>query len=656
MFIAVFTATMVAATGYKLVSPNGRLVSEINVGDSLTFTLSDERQSILSPSTIAIEWADGTVWGAGMKVRKAQRLSVDEVIPSPMYKKSQVRDKYNRLVLNAIAGFSIEFRMYDDGMAYRFISSLSGEHIIKNEKAVYRLSQNFETWAPYVRDRKKRKNATREQQFWNDMQNLYTYLPVQDFDANNLLFTPILVNLEHDEKLCIAEVDVEDYPGMYLAADNCRPQLQGVFAPYPKSVVRGGHNDLEYLVTSRYPYMAKIDAPRTFPWRTFIVTKRDGELTENDMVYRLAAPSRIADRSWIKPGKVAWEWWNDWGLYGVDFKAGINTETYKYYIDFASENGIEYVILDEGWATKGKCDLFDVVPEIDLQTIVDHGRRKGVDIILWAGYLAMELNLEKVVSHYADMGIKGFKIDFLNRDDQEMIAFMYRTAKVCAGHKMLVDFHGCPKPTGMQRTYPNVVNYEAVFGLEQLKWSKPDVDMVAYDVLLPYIRMVAGPMDYTQGAMRNSVKGGYFPNRSNPMSQGTRCHQLAEYVVFDSPLNMLCDSPSNYMREQECIRFISRIPTVWDDIFVLDGKVGEYIVVARRKGDDWYIGVLGNWNARELTVKLPDDCIGKRIEIFSDGINAHRSAQDYRKTSGILEQNEIVIRLAPGGGWVACIQ
>ena len=655
MFTVAFTVTIAGAAEYKLGSPDGRLTSEINVGDSLTFTLSNEHQSILSPSTIAMEWMNGTVWGADMKVKKVQRSSVDEVILSPLYKKSQVRDKYNRLVLTTTAGFSIEFRMYDDGMAYRFVSSLSEEYTVKNEKAVYRLSQNFETWAPYVRDRKKRKDATREQQFWNDMQNLYTYLPLKDFDEKNLLFTPILVNLEYGEKLCIAEADVEDYPGMYLATDSCRPQLRGVFAPYPKSVVQGGHNDLEHLVTSRYPYIAKINAPRTFPWRTFIVTRRDGELVENDMVYRLAAPSRVTDRSWIKPGKVAWEWWNDWGLYGVDFKAGINTETYKYYIDFASENGIEYVILDEGWATKGKCDLLDVVPEIDLQAIVDHGRRKGVDIILWAGYLAMELNLEKVVSHYADMGIKGFKIDFLNRDDQEMIDFMYRTAEVCAAHKMLVDFHGCPKPTGMQRTYPNVINYEAVFGLEQLKWSKPDVDMVSYDVLLPYIRMVAGPMDYTQGAMRNSVKGGYFPNRSNPMSQGTRCHQLAEYVVFDSPLNMLCDSPSNYMREQECIRFISQIPTVWDDTFVLDGKVGEYIVVARRRGDNWYIGALGNWDTRELKVRLPDDCIGKRIEIFSDGVNAHRAAQDYQRTFGVLEQNEIVVRLAPGGGWAACI-
>lgn len=337
--MVVFTATMAASTGYKLVSPDGRLVSEINVGDSLTFTLADERQSILSPSTLAMEWMDGTVWGAGMKVRKAQRLSVDETIPSPLYKKSEVRDRYNRLVLTTAAGFGVEFRMYDDGMAYRFLSSLSGERTVKNEKAVYRLSRNFETWAPYVRDRKKRKNATREQQFWNDMQNLYTYLPVQEFDGNNLLFTPILVNLEHGGKLCIAEADVEDYPGMYLATESSRPELRGVFAPYPKSVVQGGHNDLEHLVTSRHPYMAKVDAPRTFPWRTFIVTRRDGELIENDMVYRLAAPSRVADRSWIKPGKVAWEWWNDWGLYGVDFKAGINTETYKYYIDFASENG-----------------------------------------------------------------------------------------------------------------------------------------------------------------------------------------------------------------------------------------------------------------------------------------------------------------------------
>lgn len=653
IFAVLFTAMVANAASYKLVSPNGMLTSEIIVGDSITFTLSDDSQSILSSSTIAMEWMDGTVWGKNTKVKKARRFCVDESMVSPLYKKSHIKDKYNKLVLTTTSGYSIEFRMYDDGMAYRFISLLSGERNIKNEKAIYRLAKNFETWAPYVLDRKKRKDATREQQFWNDMQNLYTYLPMQEFDENRMLFTPILVNLDHGRKLCVAEADVEDYPGMYMTTNKYSPQLEGVFAPYPKTVEQGGHNDLEHLVTSRYPYIAKTDVPRTFPWRIFIVTHRDGELMENDMVYRLAAPSRIIDCSWIKPGKVAWEWWNNWGLYGVDFVAGINTKTYKYYIDFASENNIEYVILDEGWATKGKCDLFDIVPEIDLPAIIEHGKKKGVDIILWAGYLAMQRNLEEVVTHYADMGVKGFKIDFLNRDDQEMINFMYRTADVCATHKMLVDFHGCPKPTGMQRTYPNVINYEAVFGLEQLKWSKPDVDMVSYDVLLPYIRMVAGPMDYTQGAMRNSNKGGYFPNRSNPMSQGTRCHQLAEYVVFDSPLNMLCDSPSNYMREQECIQFISRIPTVWDETLVLDGKVGEYIVVARRNGDEWYIGALGNWDSRKLTVRLPDECVGKQFEIFSDGVNVHQAAQDYKRTSGVLEHNDVVIQLAPGGGWVA---
>lgn len=525
---------------------------------------------------------------------------------------------------------------------------------MKDEKAVYRLARDFEAWAPYVRDRKKRKDATREQQFWNDMQNLYTYSKLTDFTPGKMFFSPILVQLDYGEKLCMAESDVEDYPGMYLEPDGRQPQLTGVFAPYPASVTQGGHNDLELLVTSREPYIAKVDGKRTFPWRSFIITRNDGELLECDMVYRLAAPSRVADTSWIRPGKVAWDWWNAWGIYGVDFEAGINTATYEYYIDFAAENGIEYVILDEGWATKGKCDLFDIIPEIDLPRIIRHGKEKGVDIILWAGYLAMQRNLEEVVKHYAQMGVKGFKIDFLNRDDQDMIAFMYKTARVCAEYHMLVDFHGCPKPTGIQRTYPNVVNYEAVFGLEQMKWSKRNVDMVSYDVLLPFIRMVAGPMDYTQGSMRNCVKGEYYPNYNNPMSQGTRCHQLAEYVVFDSPLNMLCDSPSNYMREQECIDFIAKIPTVWEDIRVLDAKVGEYVVVARRNGSDWYVGAIGDWNARKIDICLPEGCRGKNLEVFADGMNAHRKAVDYKRVScTVPDDGRVSISLAPGGGWVA---
>ena len=576
---------------------------KVYITDKVEYTVSHGEDTVLEKSPVSMSLTDGIGFGVNPVLKKAEIKTVKEYIDAPIYKKKVVADIYNGLLLKFKGDYALEFRVYDDGVAYRFISEKKASFCVQNEQAVFNFPKQSRAYVAYVRENgyhadNRGNKGTFEEQFFKSFVNTYSYMNLSDWNPKRLAFMPLLVELGHGKKVCLTEADLLNYPGMYLNNSGDSDTLEGVFAPYPRTVKQGGVENMQEVVLTRENYIAKCEGRTNFPWRALIVSAKDAELANSDMVYRLSTPNQLGDLSWIKPGKAAWEWWNSCSLYGVDFKAGINTETYKYYIDFASENGIEYVILDEGWATKGKCDLLDVVPEIDLQAIVDHGRRKGVDIILWAGYLAMELNLERVVSHYADMGVKGFKIDFLNRDDQEMIDFMYRTAEVCAAHKMLVDFHGCPKPTGMQRTYPNVINYEAVFGLEQLKWSKPDVDMVSYDVLLPYIRMVAGPMDYTQGAMRNSVKGGYFPNRSNPMSQGTRCHQLAEYVVFDSPLNMLCDSPSNYMREQECIRFISRIPTVWDDTFVLDGKVGEYIVVARRRGDDWYIGVLGNWDTR----------------------------------------------------------
>ncbi|MCM1037674.1 MAG: glycoside hydrolase family 97 protein, partial [Bacteroides sp.] len=486
----------------------------------------------------------------------------------------------------------------------------------------------------------------------------YTHTTLDSLDPGRLMFTPLLVDMG-PVKLTFAEADVEAYPGMYLRADTASRALRGYSAPYPAAVEQGGHNDLEHLVTARHPYIAHTDGRRAFPWRSFIVSRSDTELPASDMVYRLASPSRVADTSWIRPGKVAWEWWNDWGLYGVPFRAGINTDTYRAYIDFAADHGIEYVILDEGWATKGRCDLFDIVPEIDLPALLEHAEKRGVGIILWAGYLAMARDLERVVAEYARAGVKGFKIDFLNRDDAEMIDFMYRTADICACHHMLVDFHGCPKPTGLQRTYPNVVNYEAVFGLEQMKWSTPTVDQVTYDVTLPFIRSVAGPMDYTQGAMTNASRGQYFPSRSNPMSQGTRCHQLAEFVIFDSPLSMLCDSPSAYAREPECTELIAAIPTVWDATEVPLGCVGEYIVTARRSGDRWYIGGLTGWDARSLT--LPLDFLPDGVEydarIFADGPNAAKHARDFvsSEAGALTAGSSLAIDMAPGGGYVAIL-
>ena len=467
-----------------------------------------------------------------------------------------------------------------------------------------------------------------------------------------------MVDLEGGNKMVITEADLEDYPGMYLNNSTEQPLLQAIHAPYPKVTEQGGPNRLLAPVKERENYIAKVAGTRAFPWRVFALSAgNDVQLADCDMVYRLASPSRVKEIDWIQPGKVAWDWWNDWNLSGVDFRAGINNATYKYYIDFAAKHGLEYILLDEGWAVRYKADLFQVVPEINLQELVDYGKQKNVGIILWAGYWAFAKDMEKVVKHYADMGVKGFKVDFMNRDDQEMVRFTYKAAEVCAKYHMILDFHGIYKPTGLQRTYPNVLNYEGVFGLEQMKWSKEDVDMVTHDVTLPFTRMVAGPMDYTQGAMRNAAKGNYRPVNSEPMSQGTRCRQLATYVIFDSPFNMLCDVPTNYMKEEECTRFIAQVPTVWEETVPLTGEVAKYIALARRSGSDWYVGALTNWDARELTLDL--SFLGEgdyQIELFRDGINADRAACDYKKEVLTVPANrKLTVKMAPGGGYAARI-
>lgn len=444
---------------------------------------------------------------------------------------------------------------------------------------------------------------------------------------------------------------------MFLNNSTDKPVLKPVFASYPKVKKQGGHNNLQMLVEEREDYIAKTSGTRAFPWRMFIVSENDKQLADCDMVYRLASPCRLQDVSWVKPGKVAWDWWNDWNIYDVDFRAGINTETYKYYIDFAAEHGIEYVILDEGWSVNMAADLMQVIPEIDIPELVNYGKSKNVGIILWAGYHAFDRDMEKVVKHYSNMGVKGFKVDFMDRDDQEMVDFNYRAAETCAKYKLILDLHGTYKPAGMNRTYPNVLNFEGVHGLEQMKWS-PAVDQMKYDVIIPFIRQVAGPMDYTQGAMRNAAKGNYYPCNSEPMSQGTRCHQLAMYVILESPFNMLCDAPSNYMREPESLDFIANIPTVWDESITLDGKIGEYIVTARRHGNTWYVGGMTNWDARDIEVDLSLlKEKGKTVTLFKDGINAHRSGRDYKKENIKLnDKDKVKIHLAPGGGFAMKIE
>lgn len=657
--LALFIAPAVCgASEYVLESPSGRLHAGISAGDSLTVSMSDSAGNVLlSPSTIGLSWTDGTEWGRGSKVGKTTKSEKCDTLEARFYKKTRVADCYRGLTLKMKDGFDVEFRLYDDGLAYRFVNCKGKRGEVRSETAVYRFPGDADMWLPYVRNRKKKLDAPSEELFWNDMQNQYTHTSLSGIVPGRLIFTPCVADTGNG-LVAFAEADVEAWPGMYLTLSSEPNALEGVSAGHPSRTVAGGHNDVEYLVEARYDYIARVDGRRTMPWRTFIYAPEASRLPENDMVWRLASASRLADTSWIRPGKVAWEWWNDCGVYGVDFEAGINTPTYMKYIDFAADYGIEYVIMDEGWATKGANDLFSIVPEIDMDAILGHAAEKGVGIILWAGFRPMTDRLEEVAAHYAEKGVKGFKIDFLNRDDQEMAEEMYRIAEVCGRHGLLVDFHGCCKPSGLQRTWPNVLSYEAVFGLEQLKWSKPGLDQISYDVTLPFIRGIAGPTDYTPGAMRNAPASQYYPCRSNPMSQGTRCRQIAEFLVFDSPLAMMSDSPTNYEREKECAEFIASLPTTFAETRVLSGEIGSHIATLRKGHDgNYYIGSMTGTEALEL--ELPLDFLpegGFVIEEFSDGANATRQACDYRRRVREVSRDSTVrVSMVPGGGYAARI-
>ncbi len=433
-----------------------------------------------------------------------------------------------------------------------------------------------------------------------------------------------------------------------------RKGFVGVFAPYPLEVQQGGYGNMNVIPTKRAEYIARTKGNRSFPWRGIVLSRSDKELLNNDIVQKLASPPRLSDRSWIKPGQVSWDWWNDWNISHVDFRAGINTPTYKYYIDFAAANHIPYIIMDGGWSEA--LDLTKVNPDINLQEILEYGKQKGVSIILWASWFAVTKQMDTAFPLYAKMGVKGFKIDFFDRDDQKAVASTYEIAKKAAGYHLMVDYHGIFKPTGLQRTYPNVIGYEGVKGLENLKWAIEDAPR--YAVSIPFIRMMAGPMDYTPGAMRNSTRLNYRPSQSAPTSQGTRCHQMAMFVVYEAPLQMLADNPTIYMKEQECTDFITKIPTTFDETVPLDGKVGEFVALARKRGDFWYVGAMSNWDARSVTLNFAFLGDGKyRAVVFKDGINADREPTDYKKESiAVTSRDTLTIQLAPGGGWAARIE
>lgn len=628
---------------YVLSSPDGTLKMEISAGNELAYQVMHGNDTILSHSNIGLVLENGTIVGKTPRITGERRRKIKDNIESPFYRFKEFVATGNELDLKLKGGFGIIFRAYNEGVAYRFYTTQSSDIIIKEEQAEFNFKEDYTAYLPYTTNDKKPMAMA--------YQNVYDITPLSKAQPK-LAFLPVTVDCG-SVKLTLLESDLEAYPGMFVQSQQGKYGLKGVFAPYPAKTDFYPWRKQEY-VTETTDFISRSRGSRSYPWRVLAITEKDTDMPVNNLVYALASPNRIGDTSWIKTGKVAWDWWNDWNLKGVPFKAGINMDTYKYYIDFASRNGLEFIVLDEGWYAPKSGDMLTVIPELDLTELIAYGKSKGVEIVLWTVFNVLDSQLEAACKKYADMGIKGFKVDFLDRDDQTAVEMVYRIAEMTARYKLTLDLHGIYKPTGINRIYPHIINFESVFGMEEVKWTDIKNNMPLYDVTFPYIRMMAGPVDYTPGAMRNATKADWRAMYYTPASMGTRCHQLAAYIVHDSPFTMLCDAPTNYLNEQECVDFIASLPVEVDSTFIASGELGKYIVTVRKKDVNWYIGGMTNWDERDVQLDfsfLPEGMSYTAV-LFKDGVNANKQAEDYRKeTIRIDKDSRLTLHLASGGGF-----
>ena len=645
LLIALLTSSLLFARDYKLSSPDGRIRVNISDANGLSWQISHGQTVVLNPSPIGLT-------GQKIKVKKAVAEKINQTIHTPFYKKSSVTDHCNQLTLKG-QSFDVEFRAYDIGAAFRIVYHGDKAIEIKGETSQFRFPGDYQAFVPYVNDNRS------SNRYCYSFESYYDEQRFSQMFNDSLAITPFAVCLPDGKKAVVMENGVENYPGMFLKKGEGNT-LVPEFAPVALDQEVGGFDRLNLIPTRRASYIARVESSQAIPWRIVLITENDAQLLTADVGQLLAPSCRLKDTSWIKPGKVAWDWWNNWNLTGVTFRAGANTDTYRYYIDFAKKYQLEYVILDEGWSGKESLTA-DLNADIDVPALINYATDRGVGIILWASWRSMLNDTEKVMKHYADMGVKGFKVDFFDRDDQYVIKSSYEIAALAAKYHLLVDYHGL-KPSGVQRAYPNVVNFEGVKGLENSKWEPrvgdaPLHDQPRYDCIIPFLRMLPGPMDYTPGAMRNATRDCFLGNNNNPMSQGTRVHQMAMYTIFEAPLQMMADSPTHYEQNPECAAFIARIPTTFDQTVALGGEIGEWLAIARRKGNTWYVAAMTNWTARELQLDLtPLNVEGRRALVFADGINADRDATDWTREEQIIGSQHLNVHLAPGGGWTAIIE
>jgi alpha-glucosidase len=621
---------------YQARSPNGQLAISVEVGDTLRYSVNLGGQPLTAPAPLSMTLEGGRVLGHDAKLEEASTRNVDEVLePVVRVKNAKIPDTYSELTLS-FGDYDLILRAYDDAVAYRFRTRLGRDLVVMDEEVRFAFTSDHSVYYPL------------EEGFVSHNERQYEYRRLSSIQNKDLASLPALVDIADGPKVLITESDLRSYPGLWLRGTGGN-ELDGALPRYVTKERMA--NDRNPVVEVRGNELARTDGTRSFPWRVLVVAKRDGDLLENETVYKLAGGLELADTSWIRPGKVAWDWYNANNLFGVDFRAGVNTKTYEYYIDFAAEHGIEYIILDEGWYVLG--DLLKASPDMDVPHLFRYAQDKGVSIIPWVVWKTLDVQLEAALDQFERWGAAGIKVDFMQRDDQWMVEYYERIAREAAKRHLLVDFHGAYKPSGLRRRFPNVITREGVQGLEHNKWSANSTP--EHNLTLPFIRMVAGPMDYTPGAMVNAQKANFNIGFSRPMSLGTRCHQLGMFVIFDSPLQMLADSPSQYRREPEIMEFLSPVPSVWDETLALDAQVGDFALVARRSGDDWYVGAMTDWDPRELQIDFSFLPAGTyTAHIWADGRNADHYASDFQKQERTVSSGDTLgIALAPGGGWVA---
>ena len=643
MVVLAITTLSANAKSFSIESPNGKVKLNINLDENIHWQAFLNNKLVIEDAVIAMDFDQGPDLGVSPKLQKQKISQIDqEIIPGVAHKNSVIKDQCTQLTLTFKANYQLVFRAYNDGVAYHFIDQNKLERNLVYERMDLTFPESTTSLFP------------QEESMYSHNERLYLKKSLSEIQAEDFCSLPVMFSAPAG-KVLFTETSLIDYPGMFLKGG----EGTSMHTQFPAFVLKADPAkrapDRNQTLSELADYIAQVEGARSYPWRVFMISNDDRTFVESNLTYQLSPEQAIENTDWIEPGQVAWDWYNANNIYGVDFEAGLNTNTYKYYIDFASKNNIRYVILDEGW-TKTTTEILDFNPEMDVHELIRYAAEKNVGIILWVLWKPLDENTDEILNTYKSWGAKGIKVDFMQRNDQYMVRSYEKIAAKCADLELLVDFHGAFKPSGLRRKYPNVINYEGVRGAENNKWSS-DITP-EHNVTLPFIRMAAGPMDYTPGAMVNKNEKNHAISFERPMSLGTRAHQVAMYVVFEAPLQMLCESPSRYNQEQPTVDFITQIPTTWDETKVLYGKVGEYIAIARRKGSTWYIGAMTNWTERSLDLDLSFLGEGNfEMTIFKDGVNANNYAEDYKiEQIQVNQASKIQASLASGGGWSAIIK